>query len=80
MRNEVDDISFTSVGLNPTVHQFWLSVIRKPHLSKRVNSVIRRALYMQTIMTRRYNLFVKVFVECLKKAGKSSMLVTGEVR
>ena len=35
---------------------------------------------MQTIMTRRYNLFVKVFVECLKKAGKSSMLVIGEVR
>jgi hypothetical protein len=34
---------------------------------------------MQMIMTRRYNLFVKVFAERLKKAGKLSMLIMGAV-
>jgi len=67
------------VGLNPTVHQSGSSVRGKPHLSKKGNSVIRRALYMPAIVARRYNPVIKEFAERLKKAGKSNMVIIGAV-
>lgn len=67
------------VGLNPTVHQSGSSVRGKPHLSKKGNSVIRRALYMPAIVARRYNPVIKVFAERLKKAGKPNMVIIGAV-
>lgn len=67
------------VGLNPTVHQSGSSVRGKPHLSKKGNAVIRKALYMPAIVARRYNPIIKAFAQRLKKAGKSNMLIIGAV-
>lgn len=67
------------VGLNPTVHQSGSSVRGKPHLSKKGNSVIRRALYMPAIVARRYNPVIKEFADRLKKAGKPNMVIIGAV-
>lgn len=67
------------VGLNPTVHQSGSSVRGKPHLSKKGNSVIRRALYMPAIVARRYNPVIKAFADRLKKAGKPNMVIIGAV-
>lgn len=67
------------VGLNPTVHQSGSSVRGKPHLSKKGNSVIRRALYMPAIVARRYNPVIKKFADHLKKAGKPNMVIIGAV-
>lgn len=67
------------VGLNPTVHQSGSSVRGKPHLSKKGNSVIRRALYMPAIVARRYNPVIKKFADRLKKAGKPNMVIIGAV-
>ena len=67
------------VGLNPTVHQSGSSVKGKPHLSKKGNSVIRRALYMPALVARRYNPVIKEFADRLKKAGKPNMVIIGAV-
>ena len=67
------------VGLNPTVHQSGSSVRGKPHLSKKGNSVLRRALYMPAIVARRYNPVIKAFADRLKKAGKPNMVIIGAV-
>lgn len=67
------------VGLNPTVHQSGSSVRGKPRLSKKGNSVIRKALYMPAIVARRYNPVIKEFADRLKKAGKPNMLIIGAV-
>lgn len=67
------------VGLNPTVHQSGSSVRGKPHLSKKGNTTIRKALYMPAIVARRYNPIIKDFADRLKKAGKSNMLIIGAV-
>jgi len=67
------------VGLNPTVHQSGSSVRGKPHLSKKGNAVIRRALYMPAIVARRYNPVIKAFADRLKKAGKPNMVIIGAV-
>lgn len=67
------------VGLNPTVHQSGSSVRGKPHLSKKGNSVIRRALYMPALVARRYNPVIKEFADRLKKAGKPNMVIIGAV-
>jgi transposase len=67
------------VGVNPTVHQSGSSVRGKPHLSKKGNSVIRKALYMPAIVARRYNPVIKEFADRLKKAGKPNMLIIGAV-
>jgi transposase len=67
------------VGLNPTVHQSGSSVRGKPHLSKKGNSQLRRALYMPAIVARRYNPVIKEFADRLKKAGKSNMVIIGAV-
>lgn len=67
------------VGLNPTVHQSGSSVRGKPHLSKKGNSVLRRALYMPAIVARRYNPVIKEFADHLKKAGKPNMVIIGAV-
>ena len=67
------------VGLSPTVHQSRSSVRGKPHLSKKGNSVIRRALYMPAIVARRYNPVIKAFADRLKKAGKPNMVIIGAV-
>jgi len=66
-------------GLNPTVHQSGSSVRGKPHLSKKGNSVLRRALYMPAIVARRYNPVIKEFADRLKKAGKPNMVIIGAV-
>ena len=67
------------VGVNPTVHQSGSSVRGKPHLSKKGNSVIRKALDMPAIVARRYNPVIKEFADRLKKAGKPNMLIIGAV-
>lgn len=67
------------VGLNPTVHQSGSSVRGKPHLSKKGNSLLRRALYMPAIVARRYNPVIKEFADRLKKAGKPNMVIIGAV-
>jgi len=67
------------VGLNPTVHQSGSSVRGKPHLSKKGNAVIRCALYMPAIVSRRYNPVIKEFADRLKKAGKPNMVIIGAV-
>lgn len=67
------------VGVNPTVHQSGSSVRGKPHLSKKGNSVIRKALYMPAIVARRYYPVIKEFADRLKKAGKPNMLIIGAV-
>ena len=67
------------VGVNPTVHQSGSSVRGKPHLSKKGNSVIRKALYMPAIVARRYNPVIKEFADRLKNAGKPNMLIIGAV-
>jgi transposase len=67
------------VGVNPTVHQSGSSVRGKPRLSKKGNSVIRKALYMPAIVARRYNPVIKEFADRLKKAGKPNMLIIGAV-
>jgi transposase len=67
------------VGLNPTVHQSGSSVRGKPHLSKKGNSLLRRALYMPAIVARRYNPVIKTFADRLKKAGKPNMVIIGAV-
>ena len=67
------------VGLNPTVHQSGSSVRGKPHLSKKGNSVLRKALYMPAIVARRYNPVIKEFADRLKKAGKPNMVIIGAV-
>ena len=67
------------VGLNPTVHQSGSSVRGKPRLSKKGNSVMRRALYMPAIVARRYNPVIKEFADRLKKAGKPNMVIIGAV-
>jgi transposase len=67
------------VGLNPTVHRSGSSVRGKPHLSKKGNSVIRRALYMPALVARRYNPVIKEFADRLKKAGKPNMVIIGAV-
>jgi transposase len=67
------------VGLNPTVHQSGSSVRGKPRLSKKGNSVIRRALYMPALVARRYNPVIKEFADRLKKAGKPNMVIIGAV-
>ena len=66
-------------GLNPTVHQSGSSVRGKPHLSKKGNSLLRKALYMPAIVARRYNPVIKEFADRLKKAGKSNMVIIGAV-
>lgn len=65
------------VGLNPTVHQSGSSVRGKPHLSKKGNAVIRRALYMPAIVARRYNPVIKAFADRLQKAGKPNRVIIG---
>jgi transposase len=67
------------VGLNPTVYQSGSSVRGKSRLSKKGNSVIRKALYMPAIVARRYNPVIKIFAERLKKAGKPNMVIIGAV-
>lgn len=57
-------------GLNPTVHQSGSSVRGKPHLSKKGNASLRRALYMPAMVARRYNPVIKTFADRLKKASK----------
>ena len=67
------------VGLNPTVHQSGSSVRGKPHLSKKGNATLRKALYMPAIVARRYNPVIQAFAERLKKAGKPNMVIIGAV-
>jgi transposase len=67
------------VGLNPTVHESGSSVKGKPHLSKKGNATVRRALYMPAIVARQHNPVIKAFAQRLKKAGKPNMLIIGAV-
>jgi len=67
------------IGLNPTVHQSGSSVRGKPHLSKKGNALLRRALYMPAIVARRYNPVIKTFADRLKKAGKPNRVIIAAV-
>lgn len=62
-------------GLTPFSRQSGSSVRGKGRLSKTGNSQLRKALYMPTIVAKRYNPILKEFCERLSLKGKPTMVV-----
>ena len=58
------------VGLNPVRYESGSSVMKKPKISKKGNSVIRRVLYLSSMVAIRTNEIIKKKYERLIKAGK----------
>jgi transposase len=64
-------------GLDVSEFLSGSSVNHKPHLSKRGNSRLRKALYMAALSAKRYNPVLKSFYERLVQNGKTKMQAIG---
>ena len=62
-------------GLTPCVRQSGTSLKGKGALSKVGNAQLRKALYMPTLVAKRYNPLVQEFCERLSVKGKPTMVV-----
>lgn len=58
-------------GLTPRQYESGISVRAPTRLSKAGNPLLRRALYMPTLVAIRHNPIIKTFYDRLRKAGKA---------
>ena len=58
------------IGLNPVRYESGTSVMKKPKISKKGNSVARRVLYLSVLNAKRFNEIIKQKYEKLIKNGK----------
>ena len=64
-------------GLTPVAQQSGTSLQRKPHLGKRGNARLRRALFYPALVALRYNPVIRAFAARLRAAGKARMAIVG---
>ena len=62
-------------GLTPSIRQSGTSVNGRGSLSKAGNAELRKALFMPTLVAKRYNPAIEKFCEQLTKKGKAKMVV-----
>ena len=62
-------------GLTPTVRQSGISVKGKGSLSKVGNAQLRKALFMPTLVAKKYNPTIEKFCNRLTEKGKAKMVV-----
>ena len=64
-------------GLTPRNRRSGTSVHKKPRMSKTGNTHLRRALYMPTVVARRWNPVIEAFSDRLTENGLRPMAVIG---
>jgi len=64
-------------GVTPNNQDSGRSVHRKPHMSKKGNAHLRRALYMPAIVAKQHNPIIRAFCERLEDRGLAAKAVIG---
>ena len=62
-------------GLTPSIRQSGTSVNGRGSLSKAGNAQLRKALFMPTLVAKKYNPVIERFCEQLAKKGKAKMVI-----
>lgn len=66
-------------GLSPAIRESGKSVRKKPQLSKRGSSRIRKCLFFPAISAKNHNPVLAHFAQRLEQAGKNNMLIIGAI-